>query len=75
MTYTHVIYVALLEQRLPQRATIFDPDDLSHDNLFKIGLLPSTLEHFVYGCDVYQMSCMFLTYIVIIKYTLFIQTA
>lgn len=56
MTYTHVKYVALLEQRLPQRATIFDPEDLTHDNLFKIGLLPSTLEHLVYGCDVYQMS-------------------
>lgn len=56
MTYTHVIYVALLEERLPQHAAIIDPEDLTHDNLFKIGFLPSTLEHLVYGCDIYQMS-------------------
>lgn len=56
MTYTHIIYVALLERRLPLRASIFDPEDLTHDNLFRIGFLPSTLEHLVYGSDVYQMS-------------------
>lgn len=56
MTYTHVIYVALLEERLPQSAAIIDPEDLTHDNLFNIGFLPSTLEHLVYGCDIYQMS-------------------
>ena len=56
MTCTHIIYVALLEKRLPQCASIFDPEDLTHDNLFRIGFLPSTLEHLVYGSDVYQMS-------------------
>lgn len=56
MTYTHVIYVALLEERLPQSAAIIDPEDLIHDNLFNIGFLPSTLEHLVYGSDIYQMS-------------------
>lgn len=56
MTYTHVIYVALLEERLPQRASIIELEDLIHDNLFRIGFLPSTLEHLVYGCDIYQIS-------------------
>ena len=56
MTYTPVRYVALLEERLPLRASVIDAADITHNNLFRIGHLPSTLEHLVYGCDVYQMS-------------------
>ena len=56
MTYTPIKYIVLLEERLPLMSSIIDTEDLTHDNLSKIGHLPSTLEHLVYGCDVYQIS-------------------
>lgn len=37
-------------------ASVIDPEDLTHDNLFKLGHLPSLLEHLIYGCDFYQIS-------------------